>query len=71
MSGFDLHHSIKDLDPELASRLIFVTGDTLSAATQARIAQSGNPYISKPFTIERLEGLVRTLLSRRPIAQPE
>jgi two-component system NtrC family sensor kinase len=71
MSGFDLHHSIKQLDPELASRLIFVTGDTLSAATQARIAQSGNPYISKPFTIERLEGLVRTLLSRRPIAQPE
>jgi len=71
MSGFDLHQSIKQLDPELASRLIFVTGDTLSAATQARIAQSGNPYISKPFTIERLEGLVRTLLSRRPIAQPE
>jgi len=71
MSGFDLYQSIKQIDPDLAARLIFVTGDTLSAATQARIAQSGNPYISKPFTIERLEGLVRTLLTRRTIAQPE
>jgi two-component system NtrC family sensor kinase len=67
MSGFELHQTIKQLNPDLASRLVFVTGDMLSAATQARIAQTGNPYIAKPFAIERLEALVRTLLSQRPI----
>jgi two-component system NtrC family sensor kinase len=69
MSGFELHQSIKQINPELASRLVFVTGDMLSAATQARIAQSGNPYIAKPFAIERLEELVRGLLTQRPIEQ--
>jgi two-component system NtrC family sensor kinase len=69
MSGFELHQTIKRLSPDLAARLVFVTGDLLSAATQARIAQSGNPYIAKPFAIERLETLVRTLLAQRPIEQ--
>ncbi len=69
MSGFELHQTIKQTNPELAARLVFVTGDMLSAATQARIAQSGNPYIAKPFAIERLETLVRALLSQRPIEQ--
>jgi two-component system NtrC family sensor kinase len=69
MSGFELHQIIKQINPELASRLVFVTGDMLSAATQARIAQSGNPYIAKPFAIERLETLVRGLLAQRPIEQ--
>jgi len=67
MSGFELHQMIKQRDPDLATRLVFVTGDTMSAATQARIAQSGNPLIAKPFTIERLESLLRALLARRPI----
>ncbi|HEX9438778.1 MAG TPA: ATP-binding protein, partial [Roseiflexaceae bacterium] len=69
MSGFELCQIIKEQNPELAARLVFVTGDMLSAATQARIAQSGNPYIAKPFAIERLEALVRTLLAHRPIEQ--
>jgi two-component system NtrC family sensor kinase len=69
MSGFELHQTIKQFNPDLAARLVFVTGDMLSAATQARIAQTGNPYIAKPFAIERLEALVRTLLSQRPIEQ--
>ena len=69
MSGFELHQTIKQTNPELAARLVFVTGDMLSAATQARISQSGNPYIAKPFAIERLETLVHALLSQRPIEQ--
>jgi two-component system NtrC family sensor kinase len=69
MSGFELHQTIKQLNPDLAARLVFVTGDMLSAATQARIAQTGNPYIAKPFAIDRLEALVRTLLAQRPIEQ--
>lgn len=70
MTGFELHQSIANRDPELASRVIFVTGDTLNAATQARIAQSGNPFIAKPFKIEQLEALIRMLLARQSLARP-
>jgi len=69
MSGFELHQRIKQSMPDLAARVVFVTGDMLSAATQARIAQTGNPFIAKPFAIDRLETLVHSLLTQRPIEQ--
>jgi two-component system NtrC family sensor kinase len=65
MSGFDLHRAVQQRDPELAQRVVFVTGDILSPATQARIAHIGNPYMAKPFAIERLQSLVRLLLQPR------
>ncbi|MDZ4719151.1 MAG: response regulator [Roseiflexaceae bacterium] len=71
MNGFELHQAIKERDPELASRLAFITGDTMTPATQARIAQSGNPYLAKPFAIERLEGIVRALLAQYPLRQAQ
>jgi two-component system NtrC family sensor kinase len=70
MSGFELHQMIKQHDADLATHLVFVTGDTMSAATQARIAQSGNPSLAKPFTLDRLEALLRALLAQRPIESP-
>lgn len=63
MTGFELYQHIKQRDPQLAQRIIFITGDTISASTQARLAQTGNPYIAKPFAIERLEALVNACLA--------
>jgi two-component system NtrC family sensor kinase len=62
MSGFDLYDAVQQHDSDLANRVIFVTGDILASGTQARIAQTGNPYIAKPFAIERVQGVVRALL---------
>lgn len=71
MSGFDLYQRILQRDSALATRLVFITGDTLSAATQARLAQTGNSYIAKPFTIERIEGLVQTFLTQGTTSRPD
>lgn len=65
MSGFDLYRALQQHYPDLAQRLVFVTGDTLSPATQARIAQIGTPYIAKPFAIDRLEALMHSLQQHR------
>jgi two-component system NtrC family sensor kinase len=71
MSGFELHQKIGATNPALARRVVFITGDTMSAATQARLAQSGNPFIAKPFVIDKLEALIRSLLARPAIVHPE
>jgi two-component system NtrC family sensor kinase len=62
MSGFDLYDEVQRRNAEMVNRIVFVTGDILAARTQARLAQMGNPYVAKPFSIERLQGVVRTLL---------
>lgn len=63
MTGFELYQHIKQRDLHLAQRIIFITGDTITASTQARLAQTGNPYIAKPFAVERLEALVNACLA--------
>ncbi len=67
MNGFELFISIRERDPELAHRLVFVTGDTLTHTTQQRLAEIGNPYLAKPFAIDRLESTVRALLAQFPL----
>ncbi len=70
MTGFELYQQIKRRDADLAGRIVFVTGDTITASTQARIAQTGNPYLAKPFAVDRLEALVNTCLARHTDARP-
>jgi two-component system NtrC family sensor kinase len=67
LNGFELAAAIRDRDSELADRVIFVTGDTLSPSTRSRLEQSGNLYIPKPFSIEQLEQALQALVRRRSI----
>jgi two-component system, NtrC family, sensor kinase len=62
ISGFDLHNTLLETRPDLARRLVFVSGDTLSPATQARIAQTGNAFIAKPFSIDTITDMLARLL---------
>lgn len=67
MSGFDLLAAIRTRDPDLAERVIFITGDTLSATTREQIERSGNLFLPKPFSIDQLESMLQQLLKRRSI----
>ena len=64
-AGFELVSAMRERDPDLADRVIFVTGDTLSPATRAQIEQSGNLFLPKPFSIEQLEAILQQLVRRR------
>ncbi|MBI5367618.1 MAG: response regulator [Planctomycetes bacterium] len=63
MTGRVLHSKVKDLRPLLARRMVFVTGDTLSADTQAFFQEIGACYLAKPFTIEEVEAVVQRALA--------
>ncbi len=67
LGGEKLYNLIKATNPELAGRVIFMTGDTVSPGTRDFLQSTGNPYISKPFRIEEirqciLKGLVQELV---------
>jgi PAS domain S-box-containing protein len=67
LNGFALTAAIRERSPELAERVIFITGDTLSPATRTALEQSGNLYLAKPFSIEQLELALQSLVRRRSI----
>jgi two-component system NtrC family sensor kinase len=49
IGGRGLYRKVREAYPELAGRIIFTTGDTVSDATRAFLENSGTPYVSKPF----------------------
>ncbi|EFO79577.1 multi-sensor hybrid histidine kinase [Oscillochloris trichoides DG-6] len=67
MNGFEMLAAIRQRDPELAERLIFMTGDTLSQNTREQLEESGNVCLPKPFAISQLETTLQQVLKRRSI----
>jgi two-component system NtrC family sensor kinase len=62
MSGKELYRWIKENRPELAKRIIFVTGDTVSADTRSFLEDNRNRYLSKPFKIEEVKEAIQQTL---------
>lgn len=59
--GPSLYGWILEERPELASRIGFVTGDTLGPAAVQFLQECGCPYLEKPFTRETVRGLLARL----------
>ena len=65
MSGTDgetLYKSVRENHPELAERIIFITGDTVSSRSRAFLEWTGNRWFSKPFNISEIEEVVANFL---------
>lgn len=68
--GVALFRWLERTRPDLASAVAFVTGDTLNTSAAAFLAASGRPYIEKPFTIDAIARLARTVLDHRSEVPP-
>lgn len=62
MGGRELYDTVLQMDPDLARRIIFSTGDSVSAETHAFFQKVGNPYLTKPFNLNDLFRLVHRTL---------
>ncbi len=67
LNGFDVLSALRAQNPDLAERLIFMSGDTLSHTTRAALEQNGNLFLAKPFSIEQVRQILNLLLKRRSI----
>ncbi|RLC79083.1 MAG: hypothetical protein DRI61_08670 [Chloroflexi bacterium] len=63
IGGKNLYARVKEMDDKLAQRIIFITGDVLEPSTQAFLASTGNPFLTKPFNLARIRELTRELLA--------
>lgn len=70
MDGRELYCRVKELKPETAEKLIFITGDLLNDATEKFVSESGIPFLKKPFTAQELRQSVHRILARNVAANP-
>jgi PAS domain S-box-containing protein len=62
MSGMELYARVIDKHPELAGKVIFMTGDSSDLTTRAFLEQKKLKFFAKPFDIETLLQKVNELL---------
>jgi len=58
VNGAEVHAWIQANRPELAARIILISGDTANSETQSMLRGSGTPCIEKPFRVQHLLSVV-------------
>ncbi|HET7031464.1 MAG TPA: PAS domain S-box protein [Candidatus Limnocylindrales bacterium] len=66
MSGTEFHTAVGEIDPDLARRFAFMSGDVLNPELREFAQARGVHLLSKPFDIATVAALVATLLDEAP-----
>ena len=65
VGGAEVFEHLRELPGDIASRVVFITGDCAAPATMQFIDRSGNMVLAKPFTLEDLLSVVRRFAAGR------
>jgi DNA-binding NtrC family response regulator len=64
VDGSDVHAWISGHYPEMASRVVFITGDIANEETVATLRKTGAPCVEKPFRVQQLVEVVQKTLGK-------
>jgi DNA-binding response OmpR family regulator len=64
LSGAQVFDEVKRLRPELAERVVFMTGGATTATSMAFLAELANDVVEKPFTVSSIMALARRYVLR-------
>jgi CheY-like chemotaxis protein len=64
VDGADVYAWISTNRPELASRLVFITGDVASEETAATLRLTGVPCVEKPFRVQQFISVVEQTMGK-------
>jgi CheY-like chemotaxis protein len=64
VDGGDVHAWISKNRPELASRMVFITGDIANEETVATLNKTGAPCIEKPFRVQQFISVIEKTMGK-------
>jgi CheY-like chemotaxis protein len=67
VDGQQLYETVCDTHPALADRFIFATGDAVSPKYRDFLQTVGNPWLSKPFSVAKLLGMMDDVAKRSTV----
>lgn len=62
LNGQQFYERAVAKQPELAPRIVFLTGDVVNEETQMFLRSIGNPHLAKPFNLDGVKKIVADLL---------
>ena len=64
VDGGDVYAWIAEHRPQLASRLVFITGDIANEETVATLRKTGAPCVEKPFRVKQFISVVEKTMGK-------
>lgn len=64
VDGGQVHAWIAEHRPDLASRVVFITGDIANEETVATLRQTGAPCVEKPFRVQQLINVISSTMGK-------
>ncbi len=64
VNGADVHAWVVQYRPELASRIVFITGDIANDETVATLRKTGAPCVEKPFRVQQFISVVEKTMGK-------
>jgi CheY-like chemotaxis protein len=64
VDGGQVHAWIAKNRPDLAARVVFITGDIANEETAATLRQTGAPCVEKPFRVQQFIEVVDRIIGR-------
>ena len=71
MHGSAVWRQILERSQETASRVVFITGDTMSPEAQKFLEKTERPVLRKPFTVDMIQKAIAAVLSQPRVMQNE
>ena len=64
VDGTDVHAWVTQHRPELASRIVFITGDIANEDTVATLQKTGAPCVEKPFRVQQFISVIEKTIGK-------
>jgi DNA-binding NtrC family response regulator len=64
VDGADVHAWLSRHRPDLAARIVFITGDIANEDTVATLRQTGAPCVEKPFRVQQFISVVEKTIGK-------
>jgi len=64
VNGADVHAWVVQHRPELAERIVFITGDIANEETVATLRETGAPCVEKPFRVQQFISVVEKTMGK-------
>ena len=64
IDGADVHAWIAQYRPDLASKIVLITGDIADEQTVTKLRKTGAPWVEKPFGVQQLISVVQQTIGK-------
>jgi DNA-binding NtrC family response regulator len=64
VDGADVHAWVERYRPDLASKVVLITGDIADEETVAKLRKTGAPWVEKPFRVQHFISVVERTMGK-------